>query len=184
MPRFYLEILIVMIVMFPLSVGASSRLYDADAVVTVRNGKPCFSYPASKEKLFGYSIIVSRLGQHETIAWQVLAFRDVEKNVPEPTTPDACIEYGVTDSAMVEKIVAESLVPDAPYRVYISVYEAPVGGNRYRYVRKVGSEFCVTKNEAGETVIVGLTMNGTGAWHCLMPDESPKRGFWQRLFGK
>lgn len=184
MQRFYPDILIVLMVMIPSSAGASSRLYDADAIVAVRNGKPCFSYPAGKEKLFGYSLAVSRLGSHETAVWEILAYNRDRKKVPEPSCSETCIEYGVSDFATEENKAAEPLAADVPYRVFINVYEAPVGENRYRFVRKVGAEFCISNNEAGEAVIIGASNSGTGAWRCLKPGESLKRGFWQRLFGK
>lgn len=184
MPRFFLNCLICHILLMPAQVGATSRLYDADAVVTLRNGNPCFSFPPNGEKLFGYHLTVSNPGPRGAIVWDIQIFDYEKKKLPEPNSQETCIEYGVVNSDIEVRRVADPLLPDTPYRVFISVAEAPTGGQRYRYLRKLASDFCISKNEKGDAIIVAAAGGDTGAWRCLKPGESPKRGFWQRLFGK
>ncbi|MEN6463964.1 MAG: hypothetical protein ABFD62_02160 [Syntrophaceae bacterium] len=76
---------------------------------------------------------------------------------------------------------AEPLLFDTPYRVLLIVYSEP--GGLY-YDRKYLSNFCVTRNEKGETVLVAASGDGKGEWRCLKPGEKPRRGFWERLFGR
>jgi hypothetical protein len=183
MPHFCQISLCWLLLLIPVSVSAISRQYDADAVVTMRNGNPCFSYPPNVEKLFGYHLIVSKIGQHNAVEWDIQKFNYDKTNMPEPNSPEHCIEYGVVNYELEVKRAAEPLLPDTPYRVFISVAEAPTD-QRYRYLRKFAADFCISSNEQGEPVIVGASVDGTGEWRCLNTGESPKRGFWQKLFGK
>ena len=184
MPCFFRNSLMCLVLLMPAGVGATSRLYDADAVVTLRNGNPCFSYPPNGEKLFGYHLTVSNPGPRGAIVWDIRIFDYEKKQLPEPNSPETCVGYGVVNSEMEVRRVAEPLLPDTPYRVFISVAEAPAGGQRYRYLRKFASDFCISKNDKGEGSIVAAAGGDKGEWRCLKPGESPKRGFWQRLFGK
>jgi hypothetical protein len=183
MPRFCQISLCWLLLLIPVSVVAMSRQYDADAVVTMRNGNPCFSYPPNEEKLFGYHLSVSKIGQHNAVEWDIQKFNYDKTNMPEPNSPEHCIEYGVVNYELEVKRVAEPLLPDTPYRVFISVAEAPTD-QRYRYLRKFAADFCISSNKQGEPIVVNASGGGTGDWRCLKPGESPKRGFWQRLFGK
>lgn len=172
-----------LLLLIPVSVSAMSRQYDAEAVVTMRNGNPCFSYPPNDEKLFGYHLSVSKTGQHSAVEWDIQKFNYDKINMPEPNSPEHCIEYGVVTNKVEVKRAAEPLLPDTPYRVFISVAEAPTD-QRYRYLRKFAADFCIRSNEQGEPIIVGALVDDAGEWQCLKPGETPKRGFWEKIFGK
>jgi len=184
MPHFYRTNLIwCLIVLFPTTIIARSNK-DADAVVTLRNGKPCFSYPKDEEirkrpYSFGY-LSVSKNGPVGGAGWEIGITGYERKGLLEPNSPDTCIEYGVLGPGMKLKQAAEPLLPDTPYKVFIDVAEAP--GGRNSYDRKFASDFCITKNEKGEPIVVEADFDK--AWYCLKPGETRKRGFWGWLFGK
>lgn len=184
MLHFYRNSILCLFIVIPVSASAMSGQFDADAVVTMRNGNPCFSYPPNKEKLFGYHLIVSKRNQHRAYVWEIQVFNYDNLNVPEPNGPETCIEYAVVNHGVEVKLAAEPLLPNVPYQVYMSVAEAPTGRQRYRYLRKFAADFCISNNEHGEPIIVGASGGGMDTWRCLKPGESSKRGFWQRLFGK
>lgn len=184
MPHFYRNCLICCLVaLLPTSIFARSNK-DADAVVTLRDGNPCFSYPQDEEiRKRPYSF--SYLGVSKNsggVVWEIQIASYDRKGLIEPNSPETCIEYGILKLGMKEDKTAKPLLHDSPYHVFISVAEAP--GGRNSYDRKFALDFCISNNEKGEPIIVGASGEGTGAWHCLKPGESPKRSFWQRLFGK
>lgn len=185
MPHCYRNSLICFLFVMIPAIGNTSgdRQYDADAIVTMRNHQPCFSYPTNEEKLFGYHLTVSKKGTNDEAVWDIQIFDYDKKNIPEPNIIKNCIEYGIPKSETEVKRAATPLVYDTPYMVFISVAESPTGGQRYRYLRTFLNNFCVTRNENGEPVITGADWGDKG-WHCMLPEESSKRGFWQKLFGK
>lgn len=171
------------VVMLPATATARSNK-DADAVVTLRNGMPCFSYPKDKEirtkpYSFGY-LSVSRNGSTGETGWEIGIVDYERKGLVEPNSPETCIEYGILGLGMKLKQAAKPLLPDTPYKVFMDVTEAP--GENTIYDRKFAFDFCLTRNEKGETVIVEATGGGRGEWRCLKLGES--RGFWGWLFGK
>jgi len=174
-----------LLLVIPLPVHAISRIRDADAVITMRNGNPCFSYPRDEEiqkrsYSFGY-LDVSKNGPIGGGGWVIRTASPDRKGLLEPDSPKTCIEYGVLNPGMEVWQAAEPLLFDTPYRVLLIVYSEP--GGLY-YDRKYLSNFCVTRNEKGETVLVAASGDGKGEWRCLKPGEKPRRGFWERLFGR
>jgi hypothetical protein len=185
MPHYYRNSLIGLLILIPVSVSAMSRIRDADAVITMRNGNPCFSYPRDEEirkrpYLFGY-LSVSKNGPYGGDGWGIQITSPDRKGLLEPNSPETCVEYGVLNPGMKVMYSAEPLLPDKPYRVFISVSARDKG---VFYERKYLSNFCISRNEKGESIIVGAEWNDADGWKCLKPGESPKRGFWQRLFGR
>ncbi|MEN6463966.1 MAG: hypothetical protein ABFD62_02170 [Syntrophaceae bacterium] len=175
-----------LLLVIPLPVHAISSIRDADAVITMRNGNPCFSYPRDEEiqkrpYSFGY-LDVSKKGHVGGGGWEIGIASPDRKGLLEPDSPETCVEYGVLNPGMEVRQAAEPLLFDTPYRVLIRVTERP--GERYSYTRRYLSNFCVTRNEKGETVLVAASGDGKGEWRCLKPGEKPRRGFWERLFGK
>lgn len=186
MPNFYLRYLCsLLLISVPVPSIAISSIKDADAVITIRNGNPCFSYPQENEiqrgtYLFSY-MSVSKNGPTGGAGWEIDIANLGKKGLLNPDTPETCIEYGVLNQGMKEKQVASPILPDTPYKVFIRATEVP--GGRSMDSRKFLSDFCISKNKNGEPIIVGATGDGKGVWRCLKPGESAKRGFWQKLFG-
>ncbi len=176
-------IFLILIILFPVNVSAS-RLYDAEAVITLRDGLPCFSYPQDEEirKLpysFGY-LSVSKPGPIGGVMWEIQT-SNWEKLL-EPNSPKTCIRYGGPHRGIKNYYdPAKPLFMDTPYLVFIRVgtLEGPL------YERKFLSSFCLVRDEKGNTVIVDIKRDSkTDEWVCLKPGEKPPRSFWQRLFGK
>ncbi|MBT1072768.1 hypothetical protein [Pelotalea chapellei] len=172
-----------LVVLLPATVIARSNK-DADAVVTLRDDKPCFSYPKDEEILkrpysFSYLGVSKNTGG---VVWEIQITSYERKGLIEPNSPENCIGYGIVNPGMKEDKAAKQLLPDLPYHVFISVAEAP--GGRNSYDRKFALDFCISNNEKGEPIILGASGDGKGMWHCLKPGETRKRGFWGWLFGK
>lgn len=183
MPNFYRNCIICCVVVLLPATGIARSNKDAEAVVTLKNGMPCFSYPHDGEirkRSYSFSYLgVSRISGGAL--WEIQITHYDRSGLIEPNSPETCIEYGVLNNGLKEDMTAVSLQRDTPYRVFISVAEAP--GGRNSYDRKFASDFCLSRNGHGEPIIVGASGDGTGEWRCLKPGESPKRSFWQRLFG-
>jgi hypothetical protein len=80
----------------------------------------------------------------------------------------------------------EPLQFDTPYEVFMSVSTSGVSktGHEY-YERRYASKFCLNRDVKGETIITGVRWDDDAyAPQCQKPGESPKYGFWQKLFGK
>lgn len=186
MPSFCRNSLIcLLVILIPVSVNAMSRLYDADAVITMRNGRPCFSYPQDEEiqkrpYSFGH-LSVSKNGPLGGILWEIGISSSDRKGLLEPNSQETCFEYGVLYPGTEVIKSAQPLQIGMPINVLIRV--STLGEGSF-YVRKYLSNFCINKNEKGEPILVGAAAEGNGDWHCLKPGESPKRSLWQKLFGK
>ncbi len=187
MPSFYRNNLIfLLLVLIPGAVSASDRIKDADAVVTIRNGNPCFSYPQDEEirkRPYSFSYLsLSKNGPYNGGGWVIQLASPDRKGLLEPNTSETCIKYGVLHPGTKDIDSAEPLELDVPYKVHIRVIARNDGPT---YERKFRSDFCVSRNEKGEKIIVGADWDDkTDGWKCLKPGESPKRGFWERLFGE
>lgn len=185
MPHFYRNSLICLSLLLPVSASATSSIKDAEAVITMSNGCPCFSYPQDKEirkRPYAFDDLgVSINGPYGGVAWEIGIEAYDRKGLLEPSSTETCIKYGAVNPGMKEKRAAKELLLDTPYRVTIHLSEAP--GTRPHYVRMYTSDFCISSDEKGAPIIVGASGGGTGDWRCLKPGESPRRGFWQRLFG-
>lgn len=179
-------IFLILLVLFPVNVRAS-RLFDAAAVVTMRGGLPCFSYPQDEEirKLpysFAY-ISVTRPGPIASKDGWAAQIADPynTKGLLEPNSPKTCIKYGGPHAGIKDTDPATPFLMDTPYYVFIRVgtLEGPL------YERKFLSNFCLTRDGKGNKIIVGAQYDdNSDEWKCLKPGEMPKKGFWKRLFGK
>jgi len=182
MHHFYQNSLVsLLLILIPVSVSAMSRLYDVESNVSLRNGHPCFFYPG-KDGNGGKSYSISFLDITKTAdgkaGWSINFIRSERKGYVEPDRPETCIEYGVLGPGMKEERAARPLLLDTPYNAFLFVSDATGGNRRFR------TDFCITLNEKGETILVEATGGGRGEWRCLKPDESRKRGFWGWLFDK
>jgi hypothetical protein len=170
---------------FPLSVYGMSTIKHGDVTITIRNGKPCFSFPLDKEtkkREYFFDTLRVSLQKPSIETWAVYIPDTDWKWSANPDRPAKCIEY---DSILPELIIdapAHPLTYDTPYRVFMVVSTRPW----VNHVRRYLSEFCLTRNDTGETVIVEATWEKqTEEYRCLKPGESSKhRGFWDRLFGR
>ncbi|MEN6463965.1 MAG: hypothetical protein ABFD62_02165 [Syntrophaceae bacterium] len=174
-----------LILIAPLPVHAISSIRDADAVITMRNGKPCFSYPQDEEirkRPYSFSYLdVSKNGPVGGGGWVIQIASPDRKGLLEPDSPKTCVEYGILNPGMEVWQEPEPLLFDTHYRVLIRVTARDRDGiSERRYL----SNFCLTRDEKGETVLVAASGGGKGEWRCLKPGEKPKRSFWERLFGK
>jgi hypothetical protein len=186
MPHFCRNSLVCFLFLFiPVTVSAMSRIRDADAVITMRNGKPCFSYPQDEEirkRLYSFGhLSVSKSGPQGGVLWEIGIAGSDRKRLLEPDSPGTCIEYGLLPPKTEVVKPAQPLQIGTPYNVLLAVYSRSDGAY---YERKYLSNFCISSNEKGEPIIVGAEWNDADGWRCLKPGESPKRGFWQRLFGR
>lgn len=161
---------------------------SGNVVITMQNGQPCFSYPRDKEILkkktyaFGY-LDVTKSGSERGEGWEIGLSDPFRKGLLDPNTPATCIKYGVPNPGMKVTQPAEPLYFDTPYQVRLDVLTSweKEGQNECNYA----SNFCLSRNTKGETILVGADWDDkAGAMKCLKPGESPKRNFWQKLFGK
>jgi hypothetical protein len=170
--------------LIPVSTLAMSRIKDADAVIILRNGNPCFSYPQDEEiRKRPYSF--ARLSVSKNTGggmWDIGIASSDREGLLEPNSPDTCIEYGRIHPGTEVLDPAKSLQLNTPYHVIIRVTEPP--GERFSYKRLYYSNFCIVHNEKGELMLVGVSFNSNSGWRCLKPGESSERGFWDRLFGQ
>jgi hypothetical protein len=180
-------ICILLIVLFSVNVCASSRRYDAAAVITMRDSKPCFSFPQDNEirkrpYLFG-SLSVSNIGPVDGLWWEISIVSVARKGLLEPNNPATCIKYGVLPPGTKNIKPAEPLLQNTPYEVFIAVFSNSSEG--YLYERNFLSEFCLVRDAKGNTIAVDAIWDSNAKeMKCLKPGESPKRSFWQKLFGR
>lgn len=162
-----------------------SSMKDADAAITMRNGMPCFYYPQDKEirkRPYSFAYLdVSKAGPVGGGVWAIQIANPEKKGLLDPNSPETCIVYGVLNPGTENMEPPKPLLIDTPYEVFIRVSARSEG---VHYERKYLSNFCLSRNEKGETVLVGAEVNKQiGGWQCLKPGETTKRSFWQKLFG-
>jgi len=158
--------------------------WDGKAVITLRDGQPCFSYPQDEEiRKRSYSfdyLAVTKAGPQGGVGGWVIQLASYDNKIQiEPNSPESCIRYGVLPPGAEEVNPVKPLELNTPYRAYLSVSADSAGEQRY------ASDFCLTRDTKGLTILVGVGWdNNAYEPHCLKPGESPKRSFWQKLFGK
>ncbi len=162
-------------ILIPATVNASQPTPSGKVNIAMRNGQPCFYYLQDKSRSFGY-LAISTAGEGQ---WEIQISNSDRKSLLEPNSPKTCIKYGVLNPGMEIIRPAEPLRLDVPYEVFMSIPD----NSSYQW--KYTSDFCLTRNAKGETILVGAEWDDkAGAMRCLKPGETPKRGFWQKLFGK
>ena len=129
------------------SAFARSSLADGQAVVSLQNDQPCFSYPldkvTAKFKFTPYLVEVF-LNNEDAAASsaKVWEFRLTRAQLlsNEPPPADRCVEYGKPPPGG-DHASATPLEVNTPYRVYMTMFSAEPGsgGNRSYY-----EDFCIT----------------------------------------
>jgi len=175
MPYLFHKINIFMLlILIPATVNAYQPPPSGKVDITMLNGQPCFYYLQDKSRSFVY-LAISTAGEGQ---WEIQIANLDRKRLLDPNSPKACIKYGVLNPGMELIRPPVPLRLDAPYEVFMSV------SDNSSYQWKYSTNFCLTHNTKGETILVGAEWDDkAGAMKCLKPGES-KRGFWQRLFGK
>ena len=148
--------------------------------ITMRNGQPCFYYPQQKSYSFS-SLYISKSSPDSGGGWAIQIKTADRKGLIDPNRPETCVKYGVLIPETEVVSHANPIQFDTPYRASLNANTTTGVSDEIRYA----SDFCVTHNTKGETILVGADWDDKRhAMKCLKPGESPKRGFWQKLFGK
>jgi hypothetical protein len=184
MPTKYRTSLVgLLLFLIPTTGYATDRRWDAEGVVTIRNAQPCFSYPQDSvirsDKSYALSsLYVTEIDPSEPPSrWDIRLKNFNKKSTVEPNSPETCIIYNVLPSGMKEMKPAKPLLLNTPYYMEMDVDASVRGSRTFR------TEFCLSRNAKGKTILVGIKWDDSGP-RCLKPGESPKRSLWQRLFGK
>jgi len=178
-------ILILLVIIPPLG-HAMKPPKTGNVVITMQNGQPCFSYPQDKEirkkKTYAFSYL-DVLDYRHRGGWEVGLKDSFRKDLLDPNIPATCIKYGIPNPGMKVTRTAEPLLFDIPYQVRMDVLTSwEKEGN---FECNYASDFCLTRNAKGESILVGAEWDDKAdMMKCLKPGESPKRSFWQKLFGK
>lgn len=180
-------IFLALVVLLPVNVRAGCPMWDAEAVVTLRDGLPCFSYPRDevirmRPYSFGY-ISVTRPGPiSRKDGWAAQIADPYRIGLLEPNSPESCIRYGGPHPGIVDTDPSTPFLFDTPYMIFLRV-STPEGA---LYERKFATFFCISHDGKGNKIIVGAYIEDDPQyiiWKCLKPGEKPKRGFWEKLFG-
>jgi hypothetical protein len=180
MPKIYHSLILILFISISTTSYAMKPPKAGNVVITMHNNTPCFSYPQDKSSSFS-SLYISKSGTEGSGGWAIQIKRADRKGLFDPNKPEACVKYGVPSPGTEIVAPAEPLQLDTPYRVRL--YTNTTTGVSYE--NWYATDFCITRNAEGETILVGADWNDkAGAMKCLKPGETPKRGFWQKLFGK
>ncbi len=180
MPNIYQGLILILFILIPATGYAMKPSKAGNVVITMRNSTPCFSYPHDESSCFS-SLYISNSGTEGNGGWAVRIKSADRKGLLDPNNPEACVKYGVPNPGMEIVAPAEPLKFDTPYRARIYINSTTSVSYESRYV----SVFCITRSANGKTILVGAEWDDkTHAMKCLKPGESPKRGFWQHLFGQ
>lgn len=188
MHTFYRKRLILLLIIFVSSMCCAFKsMKQGDAVITMRGGQPCFSYPQDeviKKNPYSFNFLsVSELVPFGGDGWTIQAATPEGKGLLEPNNPAACIKYGGPHPGTKDWFdPAKPLKMNTPYQVGIVV--APKTST---LERRYTADFCLTRDGKGNKTIVSADIkheNKITKWVCLKPGEKPKRSFWEWLFGK
>lgn len=165
-------------------IAADSRK-NADAIITIKNSAPCFSYRQDGEVKqnhlsFDYLHVTSK-GSSVENGWEIQIANPDKKGLLDPNTTRTCVMYGVLNPGMETIQSAKPLLFDTPYEVLIRVSTT----SSLQYEQRYNTDFCISKNSKGETILLSAYWDDqNGKMKCLKPGESKSRGFWGWLFGK
>ena len=180
MSNIYHSLILILLALIPATGNAMKPPKNGDVVITMRNGQPCFSYQQDKSSSFS-SLYISKIGTEDSGGWAIQIKSADRKGLLDPNNIKACIKYGVLNPGTEIVAPAEPLRFDTPYRARL--YTNTTTGVSYE--SRYASDFCITRNAKGNTILVSADWDDkAGAMKCLKPGESPKRSFWQKLFGK
>ena len=147
---------------------ATSKPYDIEAEVTLKDGDPCFFLPVKNSNTpspYGQTLIV-KINRGAQV-WRMDESRGL---MPLPTGEARCLKYGVKWSEGKVTIEPLPLQYDVPYFVYIEAdykYQAP---------------FCLAKKN-GETVLTKWAEDGDSCTDKPLNDTD-KSSMWKSIFGK
>jgi hypothetical protein len=175
MAKYYKYFIWMFLIVIPATVNAYQPPPSDKVKTTMRYGQPCFYHLQDKSLSFGY-LAISTAGEGQ---WEIQISPLHRKKLLEPNNPATCIRYGVLNPGMELIRPAKPLRLNVPYEVFMDLSD-----NR-SYQRKYASNFCLTQNIKGETILVNAAWDEKKqSMICLKQGETPKRGFWQKLFGK
>ena len=153
------------------SADARSSLADGQAVVSLQNDQPCFSYPldqvTAKYKFIPSLVEVFLNDKQDAAAsgaklWEFRRTRaQLLSNEPPPA--DRCVEYG-TPPPGGSPASATPLEVNTPYRDYMTVFSAEPGsgGNRIYY-----EDFCITLDaHSGKSIAKAVHNRATNRFGC------------------
>jgi len=147
---------------------ATSKPYDIDAEVTLKDGVPCFFLPvknSNKPSPFGQTLFVEISRGAEV--WRM---DERQGLMPLPTGEARCLKYGVKWPEGKVTTEPAPLQYDVPYLVYIEA--------DYHYQ----ATFCLAKKN-GETVLTKWAKDGDSCTDKPLNDTD-KSSMWKSIFGK
>lgn len=136
---------------------AVSSISDGDLVVTLKDGKPCFSYPMDektrKEPYYFGMLTVSWSNREASLPpsdiWELQSASD---DYP-PASPQTCMVYGVVKPGTRQKAPAATLRHDVPYRAHLTVF---AGHGERKYL----AYYCLHREAGGEISLLKAAYNG------------------------
>ena len=185
---YYQKISVAVLFVFVDNAIAMSRISDGDLIISLRDERPCFSYPIDEETKkggysFGYlSVIwndgVSSLPGH--LAWE-LELAPGSKDLANPSSQESCVGYGYRYPGTQEKEgPAKPIRYGIPYNAHMMISTTGVFSKR-----KYETWFCLNRDLTGAIVLLKAERNrSTSKYECVPPEKIDKRGFFERLFGK
>ena len=152
---------------------ASDSLADGEAIVTVQNGQPCFSYPldeaTKKNKFHLYEIEVyeNKGGNYSSIKyWDLDINPQNRKSIISLNAPEQCFEYGVVPPLTKHNVHAIPIKINTPYRVFLTIYSPEIASSSASF-RTYFNDFCLTLDTNNKkTVIIPEFNSSKGVFEC------------------
>lgn len=135
---------------------AFSSISDGDLVVTLKDGKPCFSYPmdeATKKQPYFFGMLGVSWNNREASLpphdiWELQSARGDYS----PSSPQTCLAYGIVEAGTRQNAPAAMQRYDVPYSAHLTVF-AGYGERKYL------GYFCLHRNSGAETILLKATYN-------------------------
>ncbi|WP_144410374.1 hypothetical protein [Chromobacterium vaccinii] len=133
---------------------ATSKLYNAEAAVILKNGSPCFYIPyeiSSNPAVYsdGKGLQLSLFNTSQATPGYVWKTWFKQRPAKLPNTPESCIPYGTMSKDW------KGMQPKA--LAMATSYQLEIGGELGTY----GAFFCIQKDKAGASYIAKSDHKGT-----------------------
>ncbi|MEN7429632.1 hypothetical protein VA599_02675 [Chromobacterium sp. TRC.1.1.SA] len=133
---------------------ATSKLYNAEAAVILKNGSPCFYIPyeiSNNPAVYsdGKGLQLSLFSASQTNPGYVWKTWFKQRPAKLPNTPESCIPYGTMSKDW------KGMQPKA--LAMASSYQLEIGGELGSY----GAFFCIQKDKSGASYIAKSDHKGT-----------------------